>query len=239
VYEPGFRRLRVRLQQPKGGKPLVPYLRVSTSRQGRSGLGIDAQRDAISRFAASEGFRLTAEFIEIETGKGPDVLDRRPKLAAALEEARRSDCPVAVAKLDRLSRDVAFVSGLMARRVPFLVAELGADVDPFVLHLFAALAEKERALISRRTKDALVSARRRGISLGNPEIDKARKQAARSLRQQAVARAESLRRLIQKISSSGAKTLRELAAELNERNIATPRGGRWHPSSVRNVLNRL
>src|SRR6266436_6476751 len=119
----------------------VSYVRVSTSRQGRSRLGIEAQRDALTRFAATEGFEVAREFTEIETGKGPDALDRRPQLAAALAEARRRKCPIAVAKLDRLSRDVHFISGLMAERVPFIVANLGADVDPFMLHLYAALAE--------------------------------------------------------------------------------------------------
>src|SRR5271154_3050974 len=133
-------------------KPVVAYVRVSTSQQGRSGLGIEAQKGALARFASGEGFEIVAEFVEVETGKGSDALDRRPELAAALAKARALHCPVAVAKLDRLSRDVHFISGLMAHRVPFLVAELGPDVDPFVLHLYAALAEKERTVISQRTK---------------------------------------------------------------------------------------
>ena len=128
--------------------PLVTYIRVSTSGQGRSGLGIEAQRQALAQFAKAEGFEVTREFVEVETGKGADALERRPQLKAALAVARKLRCHVAVAKLDRLSRDVHFISGLMAHKVPFLVAELGPDVDPFVLHLFAALAEKERALIS-------------------------------------------------------------------------------------------
>jgi DNA invertase Pin-like site-specific DNA recombinase len=127
----------------------VAYYRVSTARQGRSGLGIEAQRETVARFATVEGFELIAEFVEIETGKGADALDRRPQLAAALAAGRSRKCPVIVAKLDRLSRDVAFISGLMAQRVPFIVAELGRDADPFMLHLYAALAEKERRLISR------------------------------------------------------------------------------------------
>src|SRR4030081_1732586 len=125
-------------------KPIVAYLRVSTAQQGKSGLGIEAQREAIARFVETQGFNLVGEFTEVETGKGADALDRRPQLAAALAQARKAKCPVIVAKLDRLSRDVHFISGLMAHKVPFLVAELGPDVDPFVLHLFAALAEKAR-----------------------------------------------------------------------------------------------
>ena len=105
-----------------------------------------------------------AEFVEVETGKGADALDKRPQLAAALAEAKQHKCPVAVAKLDRLTRDVHFISGLMAQKVPFVVTELGADVDPFLLHLYAALAEKERALISRRTRMRSLPRRRRASS---------------------------------------------------------------------------
>jgi hypothetical protein len=117
----------------------IAYYRVSTQRQGRSGLGIEAQKAAVQRFAEVEGIELVAEHVEVETGKGADVLDRRPKLAAALDQARKSKSPILVAKLDRLSRDVHFISGLMAHRVPFIVAELGADVDPFLLHLYSAM----------------------------------------------------------------------------------------------------
>ena len=153
-------------------KRLIGYVRVSTAKQGHSGLGIEAQKEALERFAASEGFQLLRVFVEVETGKGSDALDRRPQLAAALSEARRQRCSVAVAKLDRLSRDVHFISGLMAHRVPFVVAELGPDVDSFILHLFAALAQKERAMISSRTKAALAAAKARGVTLGSPELPK-------------------------------------------------------------------
>jgi DNA invertase Pin-like site-specific DNA recombinase len=146
----------------------IAYYRVSTDRQRRSGLGIEAQRSAVERFAEAERFELVGEFIEAETGKGADALDRRPKLAAALAEGRALKCPVIVAKLDRLSRDVAFVAALMVQRVPFIVAELGVDADPFMLHLYTALAEKERRPISERTKEALAARKARGKRLGNP-----------------------------------------------------------------------
>src|SRR2546423_12970501 len=146
----------------------IAYLRVSTERQQRSGLGIEAQRAAIERFASAESLAIAAEFVEFESGKGADALERRPQLAAALAAAKSAKCSVVVAKLDRLSRDVAFVSGLMAQRVPFIVAELGRDADPFMLHLYAALAEKERRLISERTKVALRAKRASGARLGNP-----------------------------------------------------------------------
>jgi DNA invertase Pin-like site-specific DNA recombinase len=166
-------------------KPIVAYVRVSTGKQGRSGLGIEAQRQCLVRFAGDEGFEIVAEFVEVETGKGSDALDRRPKLVAALAKARAFRCSVAVAKLDRLSRDVHFISGLMAHRVPFVVADLGPDVDPFVLHLFAALAEKERALISGRTKSALAAAKAKGVKLGNPRLREARDLAIASLKAEA------------------------------------------------------
>lgn len=144
----------------------VAYLRVSTERQQRSGLGIEAQRAHIAAFAQAEKLQIVGEFVEIETGKGADALDRRPQLAAALAAARTAKCCVVVSKLDRLSRDVAFVSGLMAQRVPFIVAELGRDADPFMLHLYAALAEKERRLIGERTKAALAAKKANGVRLG-------------------------------------------------------------------------
>ena len=121
-------------------KAVVSYIRVSTARQGRSGLGLEAQREAIARFCEREGYTVTAEHVEVETGKGADALERRPKLAAAIKAARKLKGPVVVAKLDRLSRDVNFVSGLMVHKVPFITVELGADTDPFLFHLFAAAA---------------------------------------------------------------------------------------------------
>lgn len=148
-------------------QPAVAYYRVSTERQGRSGLGLDAQRERCAAFAAQQGYQVAAVFTEVETGKGSDALDRRPHLAQALAAARRLRCPVLVAKLDRLSRDVHFIAGLMVQRVPFLVAELGADVDPFMLHIYAALAEKERRMISERTRAALAARKRQGAQLGN------------------------------------------------------------------------
>src|ERR1700730_17481719 len=118
----------------------IGYYRVSTRRQGRSGLGLEAQREAVARFADAQGYDLIGDgFVEVETGKGADALDRRPVLAAALAAARKAKCTIIVAKLCRLSRDVHFVSGLMTHKVPFIVAELGPDVEPFMLHIYAAV----------------------------------------------------------------------------------------------------
>jgi DNA invertase Pin-like site-specific DNA recombinase len=146
--------------------PAIAYIRVSDPKQGRSGLGLEAQRAAIARFCEAEGFEIAAdaEYREVETGKGADALMRRPQLAAALKAAKKA--PIIVAKLDRLSRDVHFISGLMLHRVPFVVTELGRDTDPFLLHIYAALAEKERRLISQRTKEALAAAKVSGVKLG-------------------------------------------------------------------------
>lgn len=219
-------------------RPIIAYYRVSTVKQGRSGLGLEAQREALARFGATEGFEIVREFVEIETGKGADALDRRPQLAAALAEARRRRCAVGVAKLDRLSRDVHFISGLMAHRVPFLVAELGSDVDPFILHLFAALAEKERAMISTRTREALSRAKARGVKLGGPKLAQARKAAVKIIKTNADRHAANVLPIIREIQRAGAKSLRAIAEALNARGVATARGGRWQGMTVSNVLAR-
>jgi len=217
----------------------VAYIRVSTAQQGRSGLGIEAQRDAIQRFAAAEGIELIEEFIEIETGKGADALDRRPQLAASLSAARRIGCPVIVAKLDRLSRDVAFVAGLMAQRVPFIVADLGSNPDPFMLHLWAALAEKERKLIAQRTRDALARAKANGKQLGNrTNLTEAQASGRQVQVDQAQQRAANLIPVIREIQTAGCSTLREIAAVLNRRGIQTPRGGAWTAMAVKRVIDR-
>jgi DNA invertase Pin-like site-specific DNA recombinase len=189
--------------------PLVAYYRVSTQKQGRSGLGLEAQRKAVANFAAAEGFVIIAEFTEIETGKGSDALDRRPELKAALKAAKKARCEVVVAKLDRLSRDVAFVSGLMAQKVPFISCELGTDVDPFMLHLYAALAEKERRLISQRTKEALQAAKERGVKLGRQETADSNKAAA-------AARDAALEPILRELSHLSAQ---KVAAEYERRGL--------------------
>ena len=217
----------------------IAYLRVSTLRQQRSGLGIEAQRAAIQHFAEAEGMILIGEFVEAETGKGADALDRRPQLAAALAAAKAARCSVVVSKLDRLSRDMAFVSGLMAQRVPFIVAELGRDADPFMLHLYAALAEKERSLISERTKAALAARRAAGARLGNPRNNRA---AGALGREVAMASADefaaSMLPVLNAIRAAGADTLEAMSCALNQRGIRSARGGRWYASSVAKLLGR-
>jgi DNA invertase Pin-like site-specific DNA recombinase len=210
-----------------GVKPAIAYIRVSTAKQGRSGLGLEAQQAALARFAEVEGFEFQQTFTETESGKHDE--SHRPALAAALDVARREGVPIIVAKLDRLSRDVHYISGLMKHRVPFSVAELGADTDPFMLHLYAALAEKERALISRRTKDALAAAKARGVRLGG-------------LRPKGIefpaggGGGERLRLVFEELSDLSA---RKAADELNRRKIPAPAGGKWFAPQVMRVRRRL
>ena len=211
-------------------KTAVAYTRVSTSRQGKSGLGLEAQLSALARFAEAEGFELVETYKEVETGKGADALDRRPQLAAALKAARRRKAPIIVAKLDRLSRDVHFISGLMTHKTPFIVAELGADADPFMLHLYAALAEKERAMISRRTKDALAAKKAQGVRLGGLNAK------GIANRVEAQQRAEALRPVFAGLAGM---SHRKMAAELNAMGVETPAGGLWHAVTVKRVLARL
>lgn len=220
-------------------RPIVAYHRVSTERQGRSGLGLDAQRERCAAFAAAAGYAVHAEFTEVETGKGSDALDRRPRLAAALAAAKRLRCAVLVAKLDRLSRDVAFIAGLMAQRVPFVAAELGDDVDPFMLHIYAALAEKERRLISERTRAALAAKRLRGEPLGNRvNLGQAQALGAAAVAVEARRFAENVAPVIREVRASGARSLRGIAAALNARGVRTARGGRWAATQVSAVLSR-
>jgi DNA invertase Pin-like site-specific DNA recombinase len=217
---------------------LIAYIRVSTQRQGKSGLGLEAQRAAIEAFAQANGLSVTDWHVEVESGKGADALDRRPVLAAALAQARKAKASVVVAKLDRLSRDVAFIAGLMAQRVPFVVTELGVDADPFMLHIYAALAEKERALISARTSAALQARKAQGVKLGNPNAAQAAVAARAAQSANADAFAANVLPIVQSLQQGGVTTLAAIAEALNARGVKTARGGEWHASSVRNILLR-
>lgn len=147
----------------------ITYLRVSSARQERSGLGVEAQRALVARFALDHAWEIAGEFVEAGSGADSD----RPELVRALKSAKTQRATILVARLDRLSRNVAFIARLMSERVPFVVAELGPDVDPFMLHIYAAVAEKERALAGQRTKAALAQAKLRGVKLGNPKLAQA------------------------------------------------------------------
>jgi DNA invertase Pin-like site-specific DNA recombinase len=212
----------------------IMYGRVSTGRQARSGLGLDAQKAAVAAFASQNGFSLAAEYIEAETGKGHDALQRRPRLAAALAHAKKLKAPVIVSKLCRLGRDVHFISGLMSNRVPFIVAELGPDVDPFMLHIYAAVAQKERSVIASRTSDALQAAKRRGVRLGRTGGIRARENKAA-----ADAHAQALLPVLKELQEEGITSVRAVADALNSRKVPTARGGEWHPTTVARLLARL
>ena len=215
-------------------RQIVSYIRVSTGKQGKSGLGIEAQREAIARFAAAEGCEIVAELVEVETGKGSDALERRPKLAEALAKARKARAAVVVAKLCRLS-----LSGLMAQRVAFIVAELGADADPFMLHIYAALAEKERHLIGDRTRAALAAKKAQGATLGNhTNLADAQALGVTAIQAGAHAFAANVLPVVRQIQAAGTTTTRAIAEALNARGIRTARGGIWHGSTVRNLLAR-
>jgi DNA invertase Pin-like site-specific DNA recombinase len=217
----------------------VTYLRVSRESQGKNGLGIEAQRAAVAQFAAAQGLEMVGEFVEVETGKGADALDRRPVLAAALAAARKAKALILVAKLDRLSRDVHFISGLMAHRVPFVVAELGPDVDPFMLHVYAAFAERERSLISARTKAALAAKKAQGATLGNrTNLAEVGARGHATMRAEADRFAQNVRPVIEAVRNAGATTLQQIADALNARGVKTARGGKWHAMTVRQLLLR-
>ncbi len=208
-------------------RPAIGYIRVSTTKQGRSGLGLEAQQAALERFADAEGYSFAETFKDVESGKHDE--DHRPALKAAIERARKEGAPIIVAKLDRLSRDVHYISGLMRHHVRFIVTELGADTDPFLLHLYAALAEKERKMIGERTKAAMAAAKARGVQIGGLRSNG-------QLAAEAKQRAEGLRSLFEELSANSA---REIARILNERGIETPNGGKWHAATVIRVRHRL
>lgn len=210
-------------------KPAVSYRRLSKERKGKPVFGLDAQQTTITAFCANEGYEIAQDFAEIETGKGYDALERRPQLDAALKAAKKLKAPVIIAKLDRLSRDVAFIAGLMSARVPFIVCELGPNVDPFMLHIYAAVAEKERRMIAQRTTDALAAAKARGVKLGNPE-------QARKNCDDADAFAEALREIVMPVINLSS---RRLASFLNARGIKTPSGKAWQSETARRLTNRL
>lgn len=221
---------------------MVAYYRVSTARQGSSGLGLEAQQEAVSRLVAQRGGELVAEYTEVESGKD----DARPKLAEALNLVQVTGATLVIAKLDRLSRNLTFLSQLQDSGVPFVAAD-NADATETTVQLMAVLAQHERKAISQRTKEALAAAKRRGVKLGNPkgaEVLKgqAQKGAAASAAvrsDSAQEHAERLRPVIEKLRAQGHTSLGALARELSALNVRTRRGGPWHKATVSSVLKRL
>jgi len=217
----------------------IGYTRVSTAEQGRSGLGLSAQRQAIEAFAKAEGISISAWHEDVQTGKGSDALAQRPGLRAALRAAKAAKGPLIVAKLDRLARNSHFVTGLMEQKVRFIVTML-PKADAFTLQIYAALAEKEGALISERTRAALANSTKKLGMAGKSKSDQRRIHALamEAKDNAATARAEALRPQIE-FALKGGLSLRKAAELLNEREVASPAGGRWHAPSLLKAAKRL
>ncbi|MFZ5781350.1 MAG: recombinase family protein [Pseudomonadota bacterium] len=225
----------------KTGEKFVAYLRVSTQRQGRSGLGLGAQREAVQSLIKRSGGRLLEEITEVESGKRND----RPELQRAIRRAKVSGARLVIAKLDRLSRNASFLLNLRDSGVRFVAADL-PTADETVVGIMAVIAQRERELIAQRTRDALATARREGRTLGNPNgaaalrrAGKGNKAALAAVSAAADRRAEELRETIADVVASGAVSLAAIAAELNRREIEAPRGGQWYPMGVARLRERL
>lgn len=214
----------------------VSYIRVSTARQGASGLGLEAQQEAVQRFLNGGSWELLGEFKEVETGKGADALTKRPQLRAALDACRKEGATLIIAKLDRLSRSVHFVSGLMESKVRFVACDM-PEANELTIHIMAAFAEHEAKRISQRTKDALAVAKARGAVLG--------KSGATNLRSNLEARQQAANAFAARLQPmfDGMKlrqlTQRAMVAELNAVGVPAPQGGQWRIGQVQRVLARI
>ena len=219
----------------------VSYLRVSTAAQGRSGLGLEAQRAAVEEFCRQRGVTLLAEYIEVESGSHAE----RPQLAAAVTLARLTGATLLIAKLDRLSRNAAFLLTLRDSGTEFVAVDM-PDANSVTVGIMAVIAEEERRAISARTKAALGAAKARGVRLGNPNgaaalrrAGKGTEAALEAVRGNAQRRSVALAATLAEIRSEGAASLTAMARALNERQIRTPRGGLWHATSVQRLVARL
>jgi DNA invertase Pin-like site-specific DNA recombinase len=219
----------------------IAYERVSTARQGQSGLGLEAQRKTIDAFAASRSAEVLARFTEVESGRNPD----RPELGKAIQLARLTGATLVIAKLDRLSRNAAFLLTLRDSGVKFLAVDM-PEANDLTVGIMALVAQQEREAISRRTKKALAVAKARGVKLGNPNGAAALRRAGKGgaalravVARNADRHAESLAAVLADIQTEGHSSLRDIATELNRRGMMTRRGGRWHVSNVRNLIGRL
>lgn len=207
----------------------VAYYRVSTDRQGASGLGLEAQRVAVARFIGSAS--LLSEFQEIESGKKHS---NRPALAAALEECRRRRATLVIAKLDRLARNVHFISGLMESHVDFVAVDM-PQANRLTIHIMAAFAEHEREMISQRTKAGLAVLKSRGVRLGNPRWQESIRRARQA--KDPITPAPQLIAIMRQRRDQG-ETLRKIAAHLNGLGLRTPRGSQWYAGTVRKAVMR-
>jgi DNA invertase Pin-like site-specific DNA recombinase len=216
----------------------VGYLRVSTEKQGLSGLGIEAQRKAIDDYLNGGKWELLAEYVEIESGKRSD----RPELAKALAHSKATGATLVIAKLDRLSRNVAFISNLMESGVDFVAADMPM-ANRLTVHVLAAVAEHEREMIAQRTTAALAAAKVRGVKLGNPNGARALRglgnaHAVTAVKARADAHVNRVLPVIEAIRCGGTRGLHGIAEELNRQGILTARGGRWYATTVKNLLDR-
>ena len=211
----------------------VAYFRVSTDRQGKSGLGLEAQREAVMNYLNGGSWQLVGEFTEVESGKHSD----RPQLAAALAACKKHRAKLVIAKLDRLSRNLAFIATLMEAGAEFIAVD-NPHASKLTVHILAAVAQHEREMISQRTKDALAAAKARGTVLGNPYLAAARAVAHTAQREAADAFAANVRPIIEQIRASGVQSLRGVARALTARGIKTARGGTWTPVQVSDILRR-
>ena len=209
----------------------VAYYRVSTQRQGRSGLGLEAQERAVADYLPV-GKELLQSFTEVETGKGSNALNKRPVLCEALAYAKKHKATLIVAKLDRLARNVAFVSALMESKVPFVCADM-PEANELTLHIIAAVAQYEARMISERTKAALQAAKARGVTLGNPNLKLTNDKA----REQAQAFAHKLKDTLAGWKAQG-MSQRAMVAQLNTLGVPTARGSMWSLVQLQRVLNR-
>lgn len=232
---------------------VIAYYRVSTDDQGRSGLGIEAQRAAVTALCTARGWEIIAKFEEVESGKRND----RAELAKAIHHAKVTNGTLVIAKLDRLSRNAAFITALQDSGAKFIAADM-PEANELTVHIMAAVAQAERKAIASRTREALAAAKARGTwvkadgtpyksgtRLGNPNgaaairrAGKGNVAAVESIKGNADAFAHDLLPVIERLRSQGLASLPQLASALNEGGFATPRGGKWHPSSVRNLLAR-
>lgn len=220
---------------------LIAYYRVSTAKQGQSGLGLEAQQSSVQQYAASAGHRVVAEFVEVESGKRSD----RPQLAAALAACRLHRVTLCIAKLDRLARNLAFVANLMESGTDFVAVD-NPTANRLTIHLLAAIAEHEREMISQRTKAALAAAKARGVRLGNPNGAAAlraghREAAAKGgamARDRADQRAAQVLPLLRQLEARGCVGARAMATALNVQGVPAPGGGIWHAEQIRRTLRR-
>ncbi len=219
--------------KPHNGK-YIAYYRVSTDKQGRSGLGLEAQQDAVRRYLNGGTWTLVGEFTEVESGRK----SRRPQLEAAIAMAKKEKATLVVAKLDRLYRNAYFMAKLMHDRVDFVACD-NPHANKLTIQILSAVAENEAELISERTKAALKAAKKRGMKLGSPNPEKGAKAAGKQASAAADDFAERVWPVIEQLRRKGLSTYRELADALNERGVDTARGGQWFASTVRNYCLRM